>query len=124
MNTVRNDTENTVAEDHGVPQASPPSAETLLLVDDSPENRDTLGRRLERAGYDVIVAHDGPEALRIIKEKSVSLVLLGIVMPGMSGIEVLKILRSTHSPLQLPVVVVSSLTESDEVVEALNLGAK
>ena len=123
MNTVRNGIANMVAEENGGAEANHPSAETLLVVDDNAENRDMLSRRLERAGYAVAVAQDGPEALQIVKEKSIGLVLLDIMMPGMSGIEVLKILRSTHSPAQLPVMMVSSLTESDEVVQALNLGA-
>ena len=76
-----------------------------------------------RAGYIVVAAESGAEALRIIEEKSIGIVLLDIMMPDMSGIELLKILRSSHSPLQLPVVMVSSLTESNEIVQALNLGA-
>jgi len=123
MNTVSSQSVNSVAEENDGAKANYPSAETLLVVDDNAENRDMLGRRLERAGYIVVVAENGPEALRIIEEKTISVVLLDIMMPGMSGIEVLKILRSTHSPLQLPVVMVSSLSESDQVVEALNLGA-
>jgi diguanylate cyclase (GGDEF)-like protein/PAS domain S-box-containing protein len=123
MNTFGNQSVNAVAEENGGAKANHPSAETLLIVDDNAENRDMLGRRLERAGYAVVAAESGPEALRIIEEKSIGMVLLDIMMPGMSGIEVLKVLRSTHSDLQLPVVMVSSLTESNEVVQALNLGA-
>jgi diguanylate cyclase (GGDEF)-like protein/PAS domain S-box-containing protein len=123
MNTFRNQSLNVIAEHNDGVKTDYPPAETLLVVDDNAENRDMLGRRLERAGYSVVLAENGPEALRIIEEKTISLVLLDIMMPGMSGIEVLKILRATHSPVQLPVVMVSSLTESNEVVEALNLGA-
>jgi len=123
MNTFGNQSVNAVAEENGVAKAGHPSAETLLIVDDNAENRDMLGRRLERAGYIVVAAESGAEALRIIEEKSIGIVLLDIMMPDMSGIELLKILRSSHSPLQLPVVMVSSLTESNEIVQALNLGA-
>jgi len=122
MNTLPNREVNTVADDKAA-LPDPVSGEILLIVDDVAENRDLLGRRLERAGYGVLTAENGPEALRIIEEKEVSLVLLDIMMPGMSGIEVLKILRTSHSPVDLPVVMVSALTESNEVVEALNLGA-
>jgi len=122
MNTLPNRDLN-VAEEKSGAQSSPASAETLLVMDDVAENRDLLGRRLERAGYHVLMAENGPDALRLVEEKDISLVLLDIMMPGMSGIEVLKLLRTTRSATDLPVVMVSALTESNEVVEALNLGA-
>lgn len=122
MNTLPNPDMNAVADEKSA-QPDSASGETLLIVDDVAENRDILGRRLERAGYHVLTAENGPDALRIIEENDVSLVLLDIMMPGMSGIEVLKILRTNRSPIHLPVVMVSALTESHEVVEALSLGA-
>lgn len=122
-NTLPSHDVNTAAEKPNNAKASEPAVDILLIVDDVPENRDLLGRRLERSGYKVITAGSGPEALRILEENSVSLVLLDIMMPEMSGIEVLKVLRKTHSQSELPVVMVSALTESSDVVEALNLGA-
>ena len=95
----------------------------LLVVDDEEANRDLLSRRLNRAGYSVEIAADGEQALQMIADREIELVLLDIMMPGMSGLELLKLLRATYSPTALPVIMVSALNESERVVEALNLGA-
>ncbi len=95
----------------------------LLLVDDEPMNRDMLSRRLEHQGFQVDLAADGPAALARIGEQPPDLVLLDIMMPGMTGVEVLQRLRATHAASQLPVIMVTALKDTDQVVEALNLGA-
>src|ERR1035438_5226720 len=95
----------------------------LLLVDDEALNRDMLSRRLEHHGFRVEVAADGPSALQYIGTHRPDLVLLDIMMPGMTGVEVLQELRATYTPDQLPVIMVTALKDSDKVVEALNLGA-
>jgi eukaryotic-like serine/threonine-protein kinase len=96
---------------------------TLLVVDDYPANRELLARRLERAGYGIEIAASGKEALDILGRASVDLVLLDIMMPEMSGLEVLTRIREKHSASDLPVVMVTARTESADVVEALGLGA-
>src|ERR1039458_7997586 len=95
----------------------------LLLVDDEALNRDMLSRRLEHHGFRVDVAADGPSALQYIGTHRPDLVLLDIMMPGMTGVEVLQELRATYNPDQLPAIMVTALKDSDKVVEALNLGA-
>jgi CheY-like chemotaxis protein len=106
------------------PEVPKPNAgQTLLVVDDNEANLDMLSRRLEKSGFTVFVAPDGPSALDIVERKSVDLVLLDIMMPGMTGIDVLKVLRATHSAAELPVIMATAKTESDDVVEALSLGA-
>ena len=95
----------------------------LLLVDDEALNRDMLSRRLRRSGFEVAVADDGESALRYIGAHSLDLVLLDNMMPGLTGVEVLKTLRGAHTPEQLPVIMVTALRDSENVVEALNLGA-
>jgi diguanylate cyclase (GGDEF)-like protein/PAS domain S-box-containing protein len=95
----------------------------LLLVDDEALNRDMLSRRLEHRGFRVDVAADGPSALRFIGAHLPDLVLLDSMMPGMTGVEVLQTLRATYAPEKLPVIMVTALKDSENVVEALNLGA-
>lgn len=97
--------------------------EVLLVVDDEAMNRDMLSRRLQREGFQVLVAEGGASALDMVARQRVDLVLLDIMMPGMSGIEVLSTLRRRHSPAQLPIIMVSASSDSSQVVEALNLGA-
>ncbi len=96
---------------------------SILLVDDNPENRDMLSRRLERQGYQITLAEDGYQALSQMQRASYDLVLLDVMMPGINGFEVLAQLRKTHSPTDLAVVMVTAKGESQDVVQALQLGA-
>ena len=95
----------------------------ILVVDDLPANRDLMVRRLERSGFHVLSAASGPEALELVRRGNIDLVLLDIMMPGMTGIDVLRTLRATRSPAALPVIMVTAKTDSEDVVEALSLGA-
>ena len=95
----------------------------LLIVDDLEDNRIIMSRRFERRGFDVLEAADGPSALAILARESVDLVLLDIVMPDMSGFEVLTRIRETHSSSALPVIMATVKDASADVVRALKLGA-
>jgi DNA-binding response OmpR family regulator len=96
---------------------------TILVVDDLPANRELLARRLERSGFRVLCAGGGEEALDVLRSRDVDLVLLDIMMPGMTGLDVLRTVRLQRSAAALPVVMVTARTDSEDVVEALALGA-
>jgi len=96
---------------------------TILVVDDHPDNRELLTRRLEREGFRVLEAESGPQALAQLKGGPVSLILLDVMMPGMNGIEVLQAVRETYSSSELPVIMVTAKAQSEDVVEALGQGA-
>jgi sigma-B regulation protein RsbU (phosphoserine phosphatase) len=96
---------------------------TLLVVDDDEANRDMLSRRLERKGFAVTVAEDGGRAIELVRSRPFDLVLLDVLMPGLSGMEVLRELRQSHPATELPVIMATALSESGDVVEALRLGA-
>jgi len=96
---------------------------TLLVVDDNEANRDMLARRLRRQGYEVDTAVDGPQALSKIEEAVPDLVLLDIMMPGMSGLEVLRYLRNLYDRAELPILMATAKTDSEDVVQALAIGA-
>jgi PAS domain S-box-containing protein len=98
-------------------------ATRLLVVDDDEMNRDVLSRRLARKGYDTVIAESGPEALAILDSQHIDLVLLDVMMPGMSGIEALQRIRQKFSAIQLPVIMVTAVAESDGIVEAMRMGA-
>src|SRR5262245_27205617 len=95
----------------------------LLIVDDEELNREGLGRRLQRDGYAVTLAKSGREAIELLGERRFALVLLDIMMPGMNGLEVLKFLRRVDSLIDLPIIMVTAKGESEDIVEALELGA-
>jgi len=100
-----------------------PSAVRLLVVDDNELNRDMLSRRLGGRGFVVEAAEDGSRALARIDEQAFDLVLLDVMMPGLSGIEVLQRLRERFSESDLPVIMATARDTSEDVVEALRLGA-
>ncbi|NND95922.1 MAG: response regulator [Pirellulaceae bacterium] len=95
----------------------------ILVVDDIEMNRDMLSRRLIRKGYQVTCAASGQEALDLIDQDSFDVVLLDIMMPGMSGFEVLEVIRSQHGPTELPVIMATGNDGSEDVVMALTMGA-
>ena len=98
-------------------------AGTLLVVDDDEANRDMLSRRLERKGFAVTVAEDGSRAIELVRERPFDLVLLDVLMPGLSGLDVLRELRLEFPATELPVIMATALSESVDIVEALRLGA-
>jgi sigma-B regulation protein RsbU (phosphoserine phosphatase) len=107
----------------GTQNLDSPSAPIILVVDDNAENRDVLSKRLHRHGYQVMLAADGPSALQLIAEMKCDLVLLDVMMPGMNGLEVLQKIRETQLPTKLPVIMATARGQSEDVVEALKLGA-
>ncbi len=95
----------------------------ILVVDDDESNRDMLSRRLRRSGYEVEAAEDGRHALDLLAARSFDLVLLDNMMPGLSGVELLRRLRKKYSASGLPIIMVTAQCESDNVVNALRQGA-
>jgi diguanylate cyclase (GGDEF)-like protein len=95
----------------------------LLIVDDIRENREILRRRFERHGFRVTEAIGGIDALALIEREDFDLVLLDMMMPDISGLEVLARIRSKCSPAVLPVIMVTAKSQSEDIVEALSGGA-
>jgi diguanylate cyclase (GGDEF)-like protein/PAS domain S-box-containing protein len=95
----------------------------LLIVDDNEMNRDMLARRLARKGYVIGLAENAQGLLERVKREAVDLVLLDIEMPELTGLDALKTLREHYSPGELPIIMVTAKTQSDDIVKALDLGA-
>ena len=93
----------------------------VLVVDDEEAVRNLLQRILNKAGYDVVTAADGKEALYKVSLGETEVVLLDIHMPGMSGIEVLH--KITADSPDYCVIMVTAVTDVDTAVEALKMGA-
>jgi len=99
-------------------------ASAILVVDDNAANRDVLERRLTREGHTVVPAATGAAALKLIGEREFDLVLLDLIMPEMSGFEVLRRLKATAETKDIPVIVISALDEIDSVVRCIEAGAE
>jgi class 3 adenylate cyclase len=95
----------------------------ILVVDDDATNRELLCRRLGREGHAVVEAAGGRAALALIEAEPFDLVLLDLMMPEMDGIETLASLRRARSLSELPVIMVTSRSATDDVVAALRHGA-
>ena len=95
----------------------------LLVVDDNEMNRDMLARRLLRKGYIVALAENAKDLVERVKDDAVDLVLLDIEMPEVSGLDALQKLRDHYSAAELPIIMVTAKTQSDDIVKALDLGA-
>jgi two-component system, sensor histidine kinase and response regulator len=94
----------------------------LLIVDDEPSNLILLQRVFQKH-YDVTCAESGKEALSILDHSHMDIVLLDIMMPQVTGIQVLQTIRSQPELIELPVVLVSALSDGRDVAEGLRLGA-
>jgi two-component system KDP operon response regulator KdpE len=93
---------------------------TILVADDEASMRKYISSNLKVRGYDVIAAGDGIEALKLLAEHPIDLVLLDIGMPGPDGTQVLAALRRDT---QVPVIMVSARGREHDKVHALDLGA-
>ena len=96
----------------------------ILVVDDNELNRDLLSRRLRRDGHVVTVAEHGRAALDRLSKEPFDLVLLDIMMPELTGYEVLEIVKADEALRDIPVVMITAATEEESIVRCLTLGAE
>jgi phosphoserine phosphatase RsbU/P len=102
-----------------------PSGSTLLIVDDNEDNRYTLTRRLRREGYENLsAAVDGRQALQLLADRDFDLVLLDVMMPDLTGYDVLERMRTDDRLRHVPVIMISAVDEIDSVIRCIELGAE
>jgi len=95
---------------------------TILVVDDDPVIRKMLEKRLEKAGYAVLIAEDGYQAEKILPQQHVDVVLTDLMMPGtIGGIEVLEIAKSLNPSIE--VILITAHSSIDTAVAAMKKGA-
>ena len=86
----------------------------ILIVEDNEANRDMLGRRLTRAGYEVLLAEDGPQGVRMTSEARPDLVLMDIALGAMDGWEATLLIRSNPAVASTPIIALTAhALESD-----------
>ena len=95
----------------------------ILLAEDDRFLRRAAEAALKRAGFTVLAAADGEEALRMARAEKPDLVLLDLIMPKLQGFEVLKALKADPGTATIPVVVLSNLGQDGDVQRALEGGA-
>jgi adenylate cyclase len=95
----------------------------VLIVDDNELNRDLLVRPLRASGYAVSEASDGAQALAMIRAEPFDLILLDLLMPGMTGHELLRHLKDDEDLRHVPVVVLSTVNDLDTIAACIQMGA-
>ncbi|OIP23190.1 response regulator [bacterium CG_4_10_14_0_2_um_filter_33_32] len=102
----------------------PEKKEKILIVEDDKSLREMYQLRLSLNGYDVLEASDGEEGLDVAIKEKPDLILLDIMMPKMSGMDVLDILKSTPETKDIPIVVLTALAEENVKAKGLVYGAE
>lgn len=95
----------------------------ILLVDDTMENIQVAGELLRSKGYQVSVARDGVQALKVCEKANPDLILLDIMMPEMDGYECCAKLKADEGTKDIPVIFLSAMTETPDIVKGFELGA-
>jgi CheY-like chemotaxis protein len=95
----------------------------VLVVDDNPDSIIIMRGMLEPRGYSVVVAGSGAEALQVIRNEPPDVILLDVMMPEMSGLEVLQQLKEEYSTGRIPVILVTAKSQDDDVVKGYQIGA-
>jgi DNA-binding response OmpR family regulator len=107
----------------GVPPEWGDGVTSVLVVDDDPDVCDLVTYKLEQSGFDVRRASDGDAALREVAKKVPDLVLLDVMMPGVSGLEVLERWRSDETTAAMPVIMLTAKAQENDVERGFELGA-
>lgn len=96
---------------------------TLLIIDDSESNRDILSRQLHRAGHTVFAAQNGKMAMQMLRARKFDLILLGVIMSEMSGLQVLEQLKAQPGWAGIPVIMLSTVDDMENVLRCMEMGA-
>jgi two-component system sensor histidine kinase ChiS len=104
------------------PAAAPPIAR-LLIVDDQPDNIEVLARRLRTRRFEILSATNGMDGGRIALTEPIDLILLDVMMPRMSGLDVVREIRRAKTAAQLPIIMLTARDDKETLIEAMAGGA-
>ncbi len=96
----------------------------ILVVEDDKFLAGMYNTKLDLEGFSVIVANDGEEGLRLAESENPTIILLDIILPKMSGFDVLKSLKKNEQTKKIPVILLTNLGQRDDVNKGLELGAE
>lgn len=96
----------------------------VLVIEDDKLLSDLISQKFAREHFETKVVIDAQEGLKAIKEKRPDLILLDLILPGMDGFEFLSLLKKTHETNLIPVIILSNLSDEDNIKRAMSLGAK
>ena len=102
---------------------APENRSVILVADDDRDILDLLAFRLERAGYEVVSASDGEEALRLAVDRKPDLAVLDVMMPKLDGYEVTRRMRADESTKRIPVILLTARVQEHDVARGFEVGA-
>ncbi|HEY5220772.1 MAG TPA: response regulator [Candidatus Paceibacterota bacterium] len=102
----------------------PTDSKKIMIVEDDHFLSSLMKARLEKEGFEVVQAFDGEEAIEMLRKVIPSLVILDLIMPKVTGFEVLQMLSITPQLDKIPVVIVSNLAQDSDIEKARQLGAR
>ncbi len=94
----------------------------ILVVDDNNENLKVVGNLLKEKNYKIAMATDGASAFKILESNKIDLILLDIMMPGMDGFEVCRILKENPETKDIPVIFLTARIETVNIVKGFEIG--
>ncbi|HEV8384159.1 MAG TPA: HD domain-containing phosphohydrolase [Candidatus Acidoferrales bacterium] len=98
-------------------------AKTILVADDMEANRELLREMLEQEGYRIVCVEDGEHALQVLRSHVVELALLDVMMPGRTGFDVCRAVKSSPELRLIPIVLVTSLSNREDRIRGIESGA-
>lgn len=99
------------------------SRQTIILVEDEPDIAEVISYNLQREGFHVVSIPDGAEAWPRIRKEKPALVILDLMLPGMDGLEICRLMKADEETRSIPVIMVTAKGEESDVVLGLGLGA-
>ena len=96
----------------------------ILIIEDDKFLRDLISQKLRKENFNTLEAVDGEEGLKTAREKSPDIILLDLILPGLDGFEILRVLKSDKNTSQIPVIVLSNLGQKEDMDRALSGGAE
>ena len=100
-----------------------PRRKRILVVDDERELVELIGMNLQRNGYEVLAAHDGPTGLEMARKQKPDMLILDVMMPGLSGRDVTMALKGNQETATIPILMLTAKTEETDIIVGLSMGA-
>jgi two-component system alkaline phosphatase synthesis response regulator PhoP len=98
--------------------------ESILVIEDDEDILELISYNLAREGYQVATAASGEDGLRMVHSKPPNLILLDLMLPGIDGLEICKLLKADSKTKQVPIIIVTAKGEDSDIVTGLELGAE
>tara|TARA_B100001173_G_scaffold284585_1_gene270910 strand:+ start:296 stop:1000 length:705 start_codon:yes stop_codon:yes gene_type:complete len=96
---------------------------TILIIEDEPDIRDLLEFHLKKEGYKVLTSSDGEKGLKAARKESPNLILLDLLLPGIKGLDVCRVLKNDVNTSQINIIMVTALGQEENIVKGLETGA-